>query len=153
MRAALGLGCNVGNRRMHLLWAWRQLENHVKVEAFSKMVETAPVGRPAGERAFLNAAAIISGDVTPRGLLEIATELETDLGRNPADREGPRVLDIDILLVDDLELDEPGLVVPHPELTERLFVLDPLADIAGDWLVPGKFCSVEVLLEDLRARR
>ena len=153
MRAALGLGSNVGNRRMHLLWAWRQLESHVKVEAFSKMVETEPVGRPAGERAFLNAAAIVSGDVTPRGLLEIATELETDLGRNPSDREGPRVLDIDILLVDDLELDEPGLVVPHPQLTRRLFVLEPLADIAGDWIVPGKFCSVEVCLEDLRAGR
>ncbi len=124
MRAALGLGSNVGNRRRHLLWAWRELENHVKVEAFSKMVETAPVGRPAGERAFLNAAAVVSGDVTPRGLLEIATELETELGRNPADREGPRALDIDILLVDDLEIDEPGLVVPHPELTTRLFILE-----------------------------
>ncbi len=153
MKAALGLGSNLGDRRQHLLWARRQLEKHVKVEAFSKMVETEPVGRPTGERAFLNAVAIVSGDVTPRGLLEIATELETQLGRNPADREGPRALDIDILLVDDLEIVEPGLVVPHPELAERLFVLEPLADVAGDWIVAGKFCSVEVCLEDLRARR
>ena len=148
MRAALSLGSNLGPRRLHLLWARRQLQTRLKVEAFSRMLETTAVG-PAGSRSFLNAAAVVRGDLEPAELLAFARELEDALGRDALDRAGPRALDIDILLIDQETIDEPGLSVPHPRLAERRFVLEPLAEVAGDWLVPGSLCSVEVLLEDL----
>ena len=150
MKAALGLGSNVGNRRQHLLWGWRRLEDVVKVRAFSRMVETVPVGPRAGVRPYLNAAVVVETDGSPRELLELTREIEDLLGRDPDDRGGPRPLDIDLLLCDELEVEEPELVIPHPQLAERLFVLEPLAEVAGDWIVPGKYCTVEVLLEDLR---
>jgi len=149
MKAALSLGSNLGPRRCHLLWARRQLATRVKVEAFSRMLETPAEGGAAGSRSFLNAAAVVHGDLEPRELLAFVRDLEDALGRDASDRAGPRALDIDIVLIDQETIDEPDLIVPHPCLAERRFVLEPLAEVAGDWVVPGHLCSVEVLLEDL----
>ena len=152
MRVALGLGSNLGDRRDHLERAIRGLEARATVIAVSRFHETEPVGGPAGQGEFLNAAVVIETDATPREVLALALELEADAGRVRAERWGPRTLDVDLLLCDDRIIDEPGLKVPHPRLAERLFVLAPLREIAPAWMVPGPDRSVEELHEDLHAR-
>ena len=154
MKAALGLGSNLGDREAHLDAAVAGLPGAVAVSAYH---ETEPVGGPP-QGPFLNAAVVIETDLAPRELLELALALQLDRGRRDGDAErwGPRTLDIDILLCDDLVLCDdgpPALTVPHPRIAERAFVLAPLAEIARDWVVPGTDKTVEQLLEDLQVRR
>src|SRR5579863_2417181 len=133
MRSFLGLGSNVGDRLAHLRRAASLLPDLVAV---SPVYETEPVGGPAGQDPYLNAVAELHSDLSPRALLELAGRLEADAGRVRTVVHGPRTLDVDVLLVDDLRVDEPDLVVPHPRLWERRFVVAPLADLAPD-LVPA----------------
>jgi 2-amino-4-hydroxy-6-hydroxymethyldihydropteridine diphosphokinase len=105
------------------------------VVAVSPVYETDPVGGPE-QGPYLNCVVQLSTDLTPRQLLELAHRLEQEAGRVRTVRWGPRTLDVDVLLVGDLTVDDPDLVVPHPRLRERAFVLIPLADLAPD-LVPG----------------
>jgi len=107
------------------------------VWAVSPLYETEPVGGPPGQGPFLNLVAELHTTLTPRQLLELCQRLEKDAQRVREVRFGPRSLDVDVLLVDDLVVDEPDLVVPHPRMWERRFVLAPLADLAPD-LVPPK---------------
>ena len=152
MRVALGLGSNLGDRRDHLDCAVRGLEARTRVIAVSTYRETEPVGGPPGQGRFLNAAVLVETELSPRELLAVARELEKAAGRERRERWGPRTLDIDLLLCDDCILDEEDLRVPHPRLAERLFVLEPLREIAPDWIVPGLDRSVEELHEDLHQR-
>jgi len=147
MRAALGLGSNVGDRRAHLERALRGLAGRATVLSVSRFRETEPLGGPAQPR-FLNAVVLVETDLTADGLLALARDLERAAGRERTVRHGPRTLDVDILLCDGRTIDRPGLVVPHPRLHERRFVLEPLAEVAPDWEVPGRG-RVEELLEDL----
>lgn len=148
MRAALGLGSNLGDRRAHLEAALAGLRRLGTLVAVARWIETEPVGGPP-QGPYLNGAAVVETALAPRALLDAALALEREAGRVRGPRHGPRPLDIDLLLCDDRILDEPGLRVPHPRLHERRFVLEPLAEIAGDWVVPGTGRTVEELLADL----
>jgi 2-amino-4-hydroxy-6-hydroxymethyldihydropteridine diphosphokinase len=132
MRAFLGLGSNLGDREALLRRAVASLP---EVVAVSPLYETDPVGGPE-QGAFLNLVVELDTERTPRELLELCQELEADARRVRLERWGPRTLDADVLLVGDLAVDEPDLVVPHPRMWERRFVLAPLADLAPE-LVPA----------------
>lgn len=103
--------------------------------AVSPVYETDPVGGPEGQGPYLNAVVELETDSSPRALLELARRLEAAAGRIRLERWGPRTLDVDVLLVGDLSVDEEDLVVPHPRIWERRFVVAPLADLAPE-LVP-----------------
>lgn len=133
MRVYLALGSNLGDRAAHLQRAVADLDGVVGV---SPVYETEPVGGPGGQGAYLNAVVALETVLTPRDLLGECRRLEAVAGRVRAERWGARTLDVDVLLVGDLRVDEPDLVVPHPRLWERRFVLAPLRDIAPD-LVPS----------------
>jgi len=138
-RAYVGLGANLGDRRAMLRAALEQLgaEPDIEVVAVSSLRETEPVGF-AGQPRFVNAAAAIETDLPARGLLERLLAIERRLGRTrEGPRFGPRTIDLDVLLYGDEEIDEPGLEVPHPRLHERLFALEPLAELDPALVVPG----------------
>jgi 2-amino-4-hydroxy-6-hydroxymethyldihydropteridine diphosphokinase len=132
LRAFVGLGTNLGDREAHLRRAVASLPD---VTAVSPVYETDPVGGPE-QGAYLNAVVELATDRSPRDLLERCQELEADAERVRVERWGPRTLDADVLLVGDLVVDEPDLVVPHPRMWQRRFVLAPLADLAPE-LVPA----------------
>ena len=131
-RAFIGLGSNLGDRRGHLRAAVDQLEAVGDVTAVSPLYETAPVGGPAGQDDYLNLVGELATSDSPRTLLERCQALETAAHRERAERWGPRTLDADVLYIDGDLVDEPDLVVPHPRMWERRFVLAPLADLAPD---------------------
>lgn len=137
MRAFLGLGSNLGNRRRFLDEAVAALSD---VVAVSPLYETEPVGGPAGQDSYLNAVVQLATERTPRELLELARTLEEQAGRKREERHGARTLDVDVLVVGDLHVEEPDLVVPHPRMWQRRFVLAPLADLAPD-LVPAELLA------------
>jgi 2-amino-4-hydroxy-6-hydroxymethyldihydropteridine diphosphokinase len=128
-RVFLGLGSNVGDR-------WRLLREAVAslpdVVAVSPVYETDPVGGPSGQGPYLNCVVELATALPPRQLLGICHRLETAADRVRHERWGPRTLDIDILLVDGVEQDDPDLQIPHPRMRERRFVLEPLRDLAPE---------------------
>jgi 2-amino-4-hydroxy-6-hydroxymethyldihydropteridine diphosphokinase len=126
-RAALGLGSNLGDRRSFLAAAVRRLGEPGEVVAVSSLYETAPVGGPP-QGSFLNAVVVVETTLDPRRLLELAQAVEREAGRRRLVRWGPRSLDVDLLLFEGSAVEEPGLRVPHPRLTDRRFVLEPLAE-------------------------
>lgn len=134
----LGLGSNVGDRAAHLRAAIELLgERGVEVEAASSLYETEPVGEVLDQADFLNAAIRIRTELEPEALLDLCKEIEAERGRTlDAPRHGPRPLDIDLLLLGDLELKTDRLTLPHPEVTSRRFVLDPLLELDPDLKLP-----------------
>ncbi len=134
-RAFLGLGSNLGDRRAELKAAVATLGESGDLVAVSPLYETEPVGGPEGQGLYLNLVVELATSDSPRRLLERCAALETAAGRVRTVRHGPRTLDADVLWVEGHEVDEPDLVVPHPRMGERRFVLCPLADLAPD-LVP-----------------
>jgi 2-amino-4-hydroxy-6-hydroxymethyldihydropteridine diphosphokinase len=131
----LALGTNLGDRLENLRSAVQALPPDVIVLATSKVYETPPWGY-ADQPAFLNIAVKAETTLAPQALLEHFKALEVRLGRESTFRYGPRRIDIDILFYDDLILNSPHLVIPHPRLHERAFVLVPLADLAPDLVHP-----------------
>jgi 2-amino-4-hydroxy-6-hydroxymethyldihydropteridine diphosphokinase len=143
----IGLGSNLGDREATIRSALALLESggDVKVEAVSSLRETDPVGYEEQPK-FLNGVAAISTHLAPRELLERLQDVERQLGRDRSGpRFGPRTIDLDLLLYGELTLDEPDLVIPHPRIPERRFVLEPLAELDGELAVPGRG-SVRALL-------
>lgn len=136
--AYLALGTNLGDRRANLRAAADAVvaTPGVRGAELSPIYETAPVGGPDGQGDYLNAAMRIDTDLPPRDLLDTLLCIEQSLGRERRERWGPRVIDLDLLLYDDLSIDEPGLTLPHPRMYERAFVLRPLADLAPDLVHP-----------------
>jgi 2-amino-4-hydroxy-6-hydroxymethyldihydropteridine diphosphokinase len=129
--AYLGLGSNLGDRRANLEQAlWRLQAPDLRVIQVSSVYESAPVGPVPDQPAFENAAAHVRTDLTPRELLSRCLKVEAELGRVRRVAQGPRCIDVDLLLVDDLVASWPELELPHPELTRRAFVLAPLMEIA-----------------------
>ncbi len=138
MRAYVGLGGNLGDRRSYLERALDLLDRdpEIRVADVSSFRDTEPVGYVDQPR-FLNAVAAVETELGPRELLERMLAVERVLGRERAGpRYGPRTIDLDLLLYGDEEIAEPGLVVPHPRLAERAFVLEPLAELAPDLVLP-----------------
>ena len=126
----LGLGSNLGNRLEFFRTAVRHLQRHAQISAFSALYESAPVG-PA-QPDYLNAALRLRTALGPRALLELQLEIERLAGRVRGVRWGPRTLDLDLLFIVGQTVDQPGLIVPHPELTQRAFALLPLLDVMPD---------------------
>ncbi len=134
-RVCLGLGSNLGDKQRNLARALDLMGAFVEVRAVSSLYRTAPVGYLQQDW-FLNAAAIVETRLTPDACLEALLDVERVMGRVRGIRNGPRLIDLDILLWDGLRLDSAGLRIPHPRLVERHFVLMPLAEIAGGWTHP-----------------
>jgi 2-amino-4-hydroxy-6-hydroxymethyldihydropteridine diphosphokinase len=149
-RAFVALGSNLGDREATIRDALAELESQpgVTVAAVSTLIDTEPVGVVDQPR-FLNGVAALDTELSARDLLVLLLDVEQRFGRRregvPA--QGPRTLDLDLVLYADDEIDEPGLTVPHPRLHERDFVLGPLAEVAPGLEVPGKG-----KVETLRAR-
>jgi len=132
--AYIGLGSNLGDREATIRAAVDRLRAHpqIKVTAESSLIETAPVGGPAGQPTFLNGAAALETDLEPDALLDVLKGIERDLGRRPRTRWGPREIDLDVLLYGDRVVETSRLTVPHPLMAQRRFVLAPLSEIAPD---------------------
>jgi 2-amino-4-hydroxy-6-hydroxymethyldihydropteridine diphosphokinase len=133
--AYIGLGSNVGDSKALLVQAVGLLGEAVRVRKVSSLYHTEPVGFREQDD-FLNAVAEIETDRSPDGLLDLCRAVEDRLGRSRTVRWGPRTIDLDILLYGDLVVNAPALVIPHPRMAERKFVLAPLAEIAPDAVHP-----------------
>jgi 2-amino-4-hydroxy-6-hydroxymethyldihydropteridine diphosphokinase len=144
----LALGANLGDRLANLSAAIRALPPQVRPLSVSPVYETPPWG-VLDQPAFLNQVIQAQTDLAPLALLDYLKRLEAQLGRLPGARYGPRLIDLDILLYDDLQLETPQLAIPHPRLAERAFVLVPLADLAPDLRPPGSALTVGEMLEQI----
>jgi 2-amino-4-hydroxy-6-hydroxymethyldihydropteridine diphosphokinase len=145
--AYLGLGSNLGDRAGYLRAALNLLvaSSDLEIETVSSLYETAPM-EIAEQPAFLNAAAAVRTHLSPRELLRLAKETERAVGRIERIRFGPREVDIDILLYDDLVLADDELTIPHPRLAARAFALVPLAELAPELVLPNAKGSIASLI-------
>lgn len=152
---AVALGSNLGPREAHLVAAVAALRGlpGVEVERVSSWLETEPVGGPAGQGPYLNGVLTGRTSLGARELLNVLLAIETARGRHRKDgeRDAPRTLDLDLLLHGNLVVDEPGMIIPHPRLTQREFVLAPLCEVTPELEIPPGGKSVRVLLAELRA--
>jgi 2-amino-4-hydroxy-6-hydroxymethyldihydropteridine diphosphokinase len=134
--AAIGLGSNLGDSRALLEGAIARLSRSpgIRIEKTSRLYRTAAIGPPQPD--YLNACALLRVKLSPLALLKTLLTIEAEFGRVRSRRWGPRTLDLDLLLYDDVILETPELQLPHPRFRERAFVLVPLAEIAPDRLDP-----------------
>jgi 2-amino-4-hydroxy-6-hydroxymethyldihydropteridine diphosphokinase len=148
--AFVGIGSNLGDREAHLSRAIALLsaEDAIEVSGVSHIRETEPVG-PVEQGPFLNAAVRVETELAPRELLDQLLDIERRMGRVRRERFGPRTIDLDLLLYGDEVVDEPGLTVPHPRLTERRFALEPLSDLDPSLTIPGSG-PISALLAELQ---
>jgi 2-amino-4-hydroxy-6-hydroxymethyldihydropteridine diphosphokinase len=146
----IALGSNLDNPLLHVQRALRDIDElpETNLARVSSMYETAPVGF-ADQPPFVNAVAQITTALSPHDVLARLHAIEARHGRRrnnaSEQRNGPRTLDLDILLFDDMQINERGLAVPHPRMHERAFVLVPLVEIAAGAIVPGKGAAKELL--------
>jgi len=154
MRAFVGLGANLGDREQTLRQAVDELRKlpATEVRGVSSLRDTAPVGYVDQPR-FLNGAVELETSLQARELLDELLRIERELGRDrtQAPPQGPRPIDLDLLLFGDERIDEPGLEIPHPRLHERAFVLEPLFDLDPGLLVPGRG-PIQALLAGLHSQ-
>ncbi|RKT61891.1 2-amino-4-hydroxy-6-hydroxymethyldihydropteridine diphosphokinase [Azonexus fungiphilus] len=137
--AYIALGANLGDPAATVNAAFAALDRlpHSRLLAKSALYRTAPVGI-ADQPEFVNAAARLETTLAPEALLDALLDIEQAFGRVRAERNGPRTLDLDLLLYDELRLATPRLILPHPRLHLRAFVLQPLAELAPDLALPGR---------------
>jgi 2-amino-4-hydroxy-6-hydroxymethyldihydropteridine diphosphokinase len=144
----IALGTNLGDRKSNLRTAIDAMPPDVKVVAESHIYETPPWGYE-DQPAFLNMVVKAETDLGPEALLKYLKQLEVELGREGNFRWGPRLIDLDILFYDDLVINTPPLIIPHPRLHERAFVLVPLADISPDFIHPVIEKRISALLDEV----
>jgi len=146
-KCAIALGSNLGDSLATLKSAIATLNNtsEITVNSHSSWYKTAPVGPPQPD--YINACAILEVALEPKQLLAALLEIEIKFNRIRREKWGPRTLDLDLLLYDNLILETPTLTLPHPRMTERAFVLVPLAEIAPDWVHPVTKSAIAQLLE------
>jgi 2-amino-4-hydroxy-6-hydroxymethyldihydropteridine diphosphokinase len=145
--AFIALGANTGNREANLRMALRAMTRMARVQAVSGLYESEPEGS-ASQPAYYNAVCRIETGLDPLPLLRFLKGLEHEIGRRPTpEPAGPRPIDLDILLFDGRVVESDDLTVPHPRMAVRPFVLQPLAEIAPDLMVPGTGETVSALAE------
>ncbi len=150
--AYIGIGSNLGSREDNCKAAIRHLiDDGIKILRISSGIETEPWGVKEQPK-FINMAVQVKTDLDPESLLRSLKNIETRLGRSPGTRWGPRVIDLDILLYNDLVMKTDKLEIPHPRISERDFVLAPLAEIAPDLVHPVLKKSIKSLLLELRGK-
>ncbi|BCX49196.1 2-amino-4-hydroxy-6-hydroxymethyldihydropteridine diphosphokinase [Haloferula helveola] len=153
-RAGIALGSNLGNRLKHLQTARDLLRKLSPDEPLlqSAVYQTAPVHCPDGSPDFYNCVVEIAYPGDPDSLLAVTQEIERKLGRDPnAGRNAPRIIDVDILYLGDSRVDSEQLELPHPRLTSRRFVLQPLCDIRPDLVLPGDSAEIREHLKHLES--
>ncbi len=155
MTALLSLGSNLGDRLANLRAALAALEAEIPHTSFvtAPVYETEPVDVPEqwAEQNYLNTAVALETDLTPDALSTVVHAIEDKLGRRRIGYHAPRTIDIDIVAFGDAESSRPDLRLPHPEAASRRFVLQPLADICPDFVLPGQTRSIAALLANLPA--
>lgn len=137
--AYLGIGSNLGDRRAHLADAVRKLaaEPAVRILRGSSVYESKPVGK-TDQPDFLNMVLAVNTSLSPLALLAVCLDVEAQLGRERRERWGPRTIDLDVLIYGEEKLKDERLVLPHPRMSERSFVMAPLAEIAPDIKLSGR---------------
>jgi 2-amino-4-hydroxy-6-hydroxymethyldihydropteridine diphosphokinase len=135
-QAYLGLGSNLGDRWAHLHAGVDKLGAAGSELVVSQIYETEPVGGPGGQGQYLNCVVGVRTALAPFDLLALANRIEDEEGRVRAERFGPRTLDVDVLLIEGVTSTDPRLLIPHPRMGERSFVLAPLAELAPDLAGP-----------------
>lgn len=147
----LALGSNLGDRAAYLESARSHIERSILSDMqCSPVLETEPVGPPQDR--YLNQVIRGKCDLAPSSLLEKCQSIENELGRERKERWGPRTIDIDILTLDQLQYQDEFLKIPHPGIKDRLFVLEPWAQLEPNFLIPGLQQNVQQLLERLQGR-
>lgn len=147
----IALGANLGDRRASLdkavgsLRAWAG----VRVLRSSRWHRTVPVGGPAGQGEFLNGCVLLETSLAPNAVLTVLREIEAESGRRREERWGPRTLDLDLLLYDELVMCSPELEIPHPRMAWRRFVLEPATEVAPEMVHPTTGRTIRELLEHL----
>ncbi len=148
----IALGSNLGDRCAVLTEAIRQLAAHPDIHLLTRSAwfHTQPVGGPTGQGAFVNAAVRVETSLAPEALWEVLHGIEQQLGRERRERWAARRVDLDLLLYGERVLRTPQLTIPHPRMHERLFVLEPLAELAPHAMHPVLKKTVRELLDGLR---
>ncbi|GAB4187523.1 MAG: 2-amino-4-hydroxy-6-hydroxymethyldihydropteridine diphosphokinase [Calditrichia bacterium] len=146
--ATVALGSNLGNKKENLQKSVRLIAAENKVIQLSKLYRTAPYGITEQDD-FLNAAIQIETSKNPLELLQFLLNIEKTMGRVRGKKWGPRIIDLDIIFFDHLVVNEPELIIPHPDYKNRNFVLLPLADIMPDFVPPGEFETIEALTKKI----
>jgi 2-amino-4-hydroxy-6-hydroxymethyldihydropteridine diphosphokinase len=150
VRAAIAIGSNLGDRRAAIAFAAGRLSALFSTPVLSDIIETDPVGEGLEDQPlYLNAVVVGETALTPRQLLDALLQIETDYGRVRPFPGAARTLDLDLVLLGDTVVSEPGLDVPHPRFRERFFVLGPLAEVAPDMRDPVTGLNVTELLRQL----
>jgi 2-amino-4-hydroxy-6-hydroxymethyldihydropteridine diphosphokinase len=149
IQAAIALGSNLGDSLSILEKALQTLAQNpkIRVKICSSWYQTTPIGPPQPD--YLNGCAIVQTQLTAHQLLDILLETEQQFGRVRQEKWGPRTLDLDLLLYDNLILNTPNLQIPHPRMRERAFVLIPLAEIAANWIDPVTGTTIINILKTL----
>jgi 2-amino-4-hydroxy-6-hydroxymethyldihydropteridine diphosphokinase len=151
VKVAIALGSNLGDREANLAFGLSALPGFITNLQQSRWHDTAPVGVPSDQPRYLNGAVIGETALSARALLDRLLAIEEAAGRTRPEPLAPRTLDLDLILYGDKKIEEPGLLVPHPRFRERLFVLEPLAEVAPDWIDPATGKTISALLRERQA--
>lgn len=147
---AIALGSNLGDREAHLAFAVHRLSSVLANLRHSRWYDTDPVGVPSDQPRYLNGVVVGETTLSARELLDELLAIEQEAGRTRPSPLAPRTLDLDLILYGNQRIQEPGLAVPHPRFRERLFVLEPLADLAPDLVDPDSGKTISALLALVR---
>jgi 2-amino-4-hydroxy-6-hydroxymethyldihydropteridine diphosphokinase len=151
INVAIALGSNLGDREANLAFGLSALPGFITNLQQSTWHDTAPVGVSPDQPRYLNGVVIGETALTARELIERLLAIEREAGRMRPSLMAPRTLDLDLILFGDVRIEEPGLVVPHPRFRERLFVLEPLAEVAPGWIDPATGKTISALLREQQA--
>ena len=150
-KVAIALGSNLGDREANLAFGLSALPGFITNLTQSRWHDTAPVGVSPDQPRYLNGVVVGETALTARELIDRLLQIEQAAGRTRTSPMAPRTLDLDLILFGEEQIEEPGLVVPHPRFRERLFVLEPLAEVAPGWMDPATGKTISALLRERRA--